>query len=77
MLKKHSGTRTRTGRELGVVKLSPAEAEVVSLVARGLSNGEIAQELRKSASTVKSQLASVYRKLGIGSRIRLMVMFRS
>jgi len=58
------------------VKLSPAEAEVVAGVARGLSNQDIAQELGKSTSTVKSQLVSVYRKLGLHSRIRLMVLFR-
>lgn len=59
-----------------VVKLSPAEAAVVARVSRGLSNEEIARELGKSPATVKSQLASVYRKLGVHSRIKLMVLFR-
>ena len=45
-------------------------------VARGLSNKEIADELGKSPATVKNQLVSVYRKLGVKSRIRLMVMFQ-
>lgn len=69
------------GDELGtsaraVVKLSPAEAAVVACLSRGLSNPEIAAELGKSVSTVKSQLASVYRKLGVNSRLRLLRMFR-
>lgn len=59
-----------------VVKLSPAEAAVVACLSRGLSNPEIAAELGKSAATVKSQLASVYRKLGVNSRLRLLRMLR-
>lgn len=64
------------GRVQPVVKLSPAEAAVVAGVARGLSNKEIARELGKASATVKNQLAGVFRKLGVRSRIRLMVMFR-
>lgn len=60
----------------GVVKLSPAECEVVARVARGFSNREIAHALSKSEGTVKNQLSSVYRKLGISRRTRLMMMFR-
>lgn len=70
--------RTRTsGDPPPVVKLSPAEAAVVAGVARGLTNQEIAVELRKSPGTVKSQLVRVYRKLGVRSRIQLIVQFRS
>ena len=68
-------TRSR-GKPPPVVKLSPAEAAAVAGVARGLSNREIAAELGKSPATVKNQLVSVYRKLGVNSRIRLMVLFR-
>lgn len=59
-----------------VVKLTPAEAEVVSHLTRGLSNREIAAQLGKSEATIKNQLRSVYRKLGVANRIRLMVMLR-
>lgn len=70
-------SKARTdGRVRPVVKLSPAEAAAVAGVARGLSNKEIADELGKSTATVKNQLAGVFRKLGVRSRIRLMVMFR-
>ncbi len=64
------------GGPRGVVKLSPAEAAVVAQLSQGLTNGEIARVLGKSVGTVKNQLSNVYRKLGVRSRIRLMVLFR-
>ncbi len=77
MLKDQSDSATEAGgKPRGVVKLSPAEAAVVAQLARGLKNREIARALGKSTGTVKSQLVSVYRKLGVKSRIRLMVLFR-
>lgn len=60
----------------GVVKLTPAEAEVVAQVVRGLTNKEVAHALRKSELTVKNQLASVYRKLGLKRRLQLIAQFR-
>ena len=60
----------------GVVKLTRAEAQVVSHAARGLSNKEIGRALGKAETTVRNQLHSVYRKLGVSSRLRLIVMFR-
>ena len=64
---------TRTGK--GTVTdhalpnpLSAQELRVLRLLAAGLSNGEIAQELVVSVNTIKSQLKSVYRKLNVSSR---------
>jgi len=48
--------------------LSAREVEVLRLVARGLTNPQIAQELFISPRTVDRHLNSIYRKLGIGSR---------
>lgn len=48
--------------------LSPREVEILQLVARGLSNHQISTELYLSPATVKSHLAHVYTKLGVGSR---------
>lgn len=62
---------------VGVVKLTPAEAEVVAQVVRGLTNKEIARALRKSELTVRNQLASVYRKLGLKRRLHLIAQFRA
>ncbi|MBA4136436.1 MAG: hypothetical protein C0518_03880 [Opitutus sp.] len=61
----------------GVVKLTPAEVEVVTLVARGLTNKEVGQALRKSDLTVKNQLTAVYRKLRVKRRLQLIAMFRA
>lgn len=48
--------------------LSHREKQVLDLVLSGLTNGEIACRLFLSESTVKSHLASSYRKLGVSSR---------
>ena len=48
--------------------LSAREAEVLKLVAKGLTNAQIAQELFISPNTVNRHLNSIYRKLGVSSR---------
>jgi ATP/maltotriose-dependent transcriptional regulator MalT len=48
--------------------LSAREAEVLKLVAKGLTNAHIAQELFISPRTVDRHLNSIYKKLGVGSR---------
>jgi LuxR family maltose regulon positive regulatory protein len=48
--------------------LSPHEQRVFRLLAAGLSNPEIAQQLIVSVNTVKTQVQSIYRKLNITSR---------
>ncbi|RRO20692.1 helix-turn-helix transcriptional regulator [Saccharopolyspora rhizosphaerae] len=51
--------------------LTPQEESVVRLVARGLSNKEVAAELFLSSKTVQYHLTRVYAKLGIRSRAEL------
>ncbi len=48
--------------------LSAREAEVLSLVAAGLTNAKVAQKLFLSSRTVDWHLGSIYRKLGLHSR---------
>jgi DNA-binding NarL/FixJ family response regulator len=48
--------------------LSERETEVLVLVARGLSNDQIAEELSLAPATVKRHLANVYQKVGVRSR---------
>jgi len=48
--------------------LSPAEADVVRAIIRGATNEQIAVERSRSIRTVANQVASAFRKLGVGSR---------
>jgi DNA-binding NarL/FixJ family response regulator len=61
------GLLERMGDE-PVGALSERETEVLVLVARGLSNHQIATELNLAEATVKRHLANVYQKIGVGSR---------
>ena len=49
-------------------ELSPREVEVLSLVAQGSANKEIARVLRLSEATVKSHLLHIFEKLGAADR---------
>jgi len=49
-------------------RLTPREAEVLSLVAEGLSDAEVAEKLYVSPRTVGGHLRGAYRKLGVKSR---------
>jgi two-component system nitrate/nitrite response regulator NarL len=53
------------GRE---AELTPRELEVVSLIADGLSNKEIASRLSIEVPTVKNHVHSILEKLGVGRR---------
>ncbi|TGD88356.1 response regulator transcription factor [Mycolicibacterium sp. CH28] len=50
-------------------ELTDRETEVLRLLARGHSNGEIAAALYSSVGTVKDQVSSVLAKLGVKSRV--------
>lgn len=52
-------------------ELSPKEKEVAHLVAQGLSNKEIGEELHVSETTIKSHLSSIYAKLDVKDRLAL------
>jgi len=49
-------------------QLTPREVEVLALVSRGMSNGDIAQELFIGEATVKTHLLHAFDKLGVSDR---------
>ena len=63
--------RSREGEEIPGDVLTPRELEIVKLVAEGLSNREIAEELVISEKTVERHRANVLEKLGMHDRVEL------
>lgn len=66
-----AGGRPRRTRLSGAKALTPAETQVVSLAARGISNDEIAHSLFVTQRTVEFHLTNSYRKLGLSERSQL------
>lgn len=56
--------------------LTPAEREVLKLVAQGLDNGAIARQLNKREKTVRNQVSSIFDKLGVRTRAQAIVRVR-
>ena len=48
--------------------LTPREVEVLRLMAQGLTNEQVAQQLVISPRTVDTHLTSIYSKIGVSSR---------
>ena len=73
MLGHADGTQEKSGRDepmpLAIAaSITPCEQEILQSLSGGLSNREIADLYSISASTVKTHLENIFRKLGVSSR---------
>lgn len=66
----HAPDRDKTFKD----KLSPRERELLSLLAKGYTNAEIAASLFLSEGTVRNYLSSVFTKLGVSDRTQAAVL---
>jgi two-component system NarL family response regulator len=64
-LKKGKGTLSNA------VRMTRREREIISLIAEGLSNKEIAQRLNVATYTVKSHVHNILEKLALHSRLQI------
>jgi DNA-binding NarL/FixJ family response regulator len=68
----HSTPFSVTGSE-GSPRLTPREMEIVRLALDGMRNREIAQELGVTEHSVRNYLYRVFEKLGVSSRVELIL----
>ena len=69
-----SSPNVRTSDANGMKLLSKREMQVVRSLAEGLTNREIAEQLKLSPHTIKNYLFRIFDKLGVSSRIELLFM---
>jgi DNA-binding NarL/FixJ family response regulator len=67
-------SRGRADRPAGLDELTPREVEVFKLLARGMSNAEIAAGLFVSETTVKTHVARILMKLEVRDRVQAVVL---
>jgi DNA-binding NarL/FixJ family response regulator len=74
LLEEFASTRPASAADTRALEeLTEREREVLGLVARGLSNGEIAQTLFLSEGTVKTHVKRIFAKLGVRDRASAVV----
>ncbi|HJQ39734.1 MAG TPA: response regulator transcription factor [Thermoanaerobaculia bacterium] len=68
--------RRQSGQIKVAAVLTAREIEVVRMVARGLRNKEIADQLSITEGTVKAHLRTIFEKVGVDSRAKLILYAR-
>ena len=56
-----------------VAKLTPREREIIAAIFSAASNRVIAERLGISEQSVKNRLTGLYKKLGVGNRVELIL----
>lgn len=74
LIEEFTAARARPSTPAGMEQLSPREQEVFRLLARGLSNQEIADQLIVGETTVKTHVARILAKLGLRDRVQAVVL---
>ena len=64
------------GEDAAFGSLSPRERGILSLIAEGLSNAEIAERLSLSEKTVRNHVSNLFDKLGVWTRAQAIVFAR-
>ena len=70
----HGPRPASNGMPPELAELTPRELEVLRLIARGLSNTDIAHELVTSMATVKTHVNRIFRKLDVTERAQAVVL---
>jgi len=71
---KISAKKKSINKDVNIDALTPKEKEVLSLVAKGASNQEIANELCVQDVTVKTHLNSIFKKLKVANRTQAVLL---
>lgn len=68
------GPGEHEGPNIDLSRFTPRQADVLTLLAKGMSNKEIARSLDLAESTVKIHVAAIFRELGARNRTQAVVL---